>query len=207
MVVFDWNGTVVLDADRAWESLNAALREQHVAEVPRSAFTTEFRLPMADMFRRLGVAGSEVAVADATWNRRMTTSETTLRPGAVEAIEALHGDGVWLGVVSAAAAAALAHDRSTLGVPDRWGTVLAPAEDKTTVLRALRHHADVAYYVGDTAYDMRCAAASGYVPVGVGDGYAPDEALWEAGATHVLRDLRDLVTLVRGSGSARERAA
>ena len=53
---------------------------------------------------------------------------------------------------------------------------------------------DACWYVGDSTWDMRAAAAAGMVPIGVLAGAAVDEAaLHDAGALVVLPTLRDLV--------------
>lgn len=199
MVVFDWNGTIVLDADRARKSLNGVLARRGIEPVAEAAFPTRFRLPMADMFAELGVPAGSHAGAEAEWNARMATSVTRLRQGVPETLALLASDGVWLAVVSAASAEAVSHDRNSLEVPEVWSAVLAPAEDKVTILRALRHHADEAVYVGDTAYDMRCAIAAGYIPIGVSGGYGSVVALREAGAAKIINDLTDLTGMVQRS--------
>lgn len=196
MVIFDWNGTVVLDADRAATALNDVLTGRGIAPVPESEFSTTFRLPMAQMFTDLGIDDAGVTEAEAEWNTRMATTMTRLRSGVREALIQLADEDVWLGIVSAAAAEAVTHDLTSLDVPPVWDAVLAPAADKVTVLRALRHHADTAVYVGDTAYDMQCAIEAGYQPVGVRGGYSSDTVLERAGATMLINDLIELVSLV-----------
>ena len=198
MVLFDWNGTIVLDADRARNALNGVLAGHGIEPVTEAAFPASFRLPMADMFAELGVPTNSHMAAEDEWNTRMATTVTRLRQGVSDTLAQLAADGVWLGIVSAASAEAVSHDRNSLEVPDVWSVVLAPAQDKVTILRALRHHADKAVYVGDTAYDMRCAIAAGYIPIGVSGGYGSVEALREAGAAEIIDDLTELTDAVRG---------
>ncbi|MGG7507127.1 HAD family hydrolase [Plantibacter sp. YIM 135249] len=198
MVLFDWNGTVVIDDERARASLNAALVRRGLASVDRESFATVFRLPMAEMFTDLGVQAGELNAAEAEWNEAMASEDAVLRDGALDTLQVLHGAGVWLGVVSAAAAPAVDHDRLSLAVPEVWRLVESSVSDKVRVLAANRGERERAVYVGDTAYDMRSAVAAGYLAVGVTGGYGSAEALLAAGAQHLIADLADLVPLVLG---------
>jgi phosphoglycolate phosphatase len=196
MVLFDWNGTVVLDGDRARDALNAVLGRRGLGLLDEVQFANRFRLPMGEMFEELGVATGALLTAEAEWNAHMASETTRLRAGAVDALDRLAADGAWLGVVSAAALEAVDFDRASLGVPEVWRSVEAPVVDKVAALAAHRHERERAFYVGDTAYDMRSAIEAGYVPIGVAGGYAPVDVLHAAGARHVIEDLGELLALV-----------
>ncbi|MFE4500904.1 HAD family hydrolase [Rhodococcus sp. NPDC056743] len=195
MVLFDWNGTVVCDADRARDALNDVLASYGAQPVSEDEFPTTFRLPMAEMFEGLGLPPERGPDAESRWNTAMTRRTTTLRPGTRSALLTLAGSGTWLGVVSAASADAVAYDINTLNVPTLWDMVVAPAADKTSVLQSLRHHGNRAFYVGDTAYDMACATEAGYIPIGVRGGYAGEATLRAAGA-HTIIDTLDELTAI-----------
>lgn len=196
MVLFDWNGTVVLDGDRARDALNGVLERRGLDGLSVPQFAARFRLPMGEMFADLGVDMGSLVVAEAEWNAHMSTEVTRLRAATVAALHALAGGGAWLGIVSAAAREAVDFDRSSLGVPEVWRSVQAPIVDKESVLREHRGRRERAFYVGDTAYDMRSAIAAGYVAVGVAGGYAPVDVLHEAGAQYVIEGLDELLELV-----------
>ncbi|MDF2442710.1 MAG: phosphoglycolate phosphatase [Subtercola sp.] len=196
MVLFDWNGTIVLDADRAQDALNRVLAKRGLPVLDAAAFSARFTLPMATMFVGLGVPGPEVSDAEREWNRAMASTPTTLRDGADSALRTLSDAGVLLGVISAASAEAVDFDRAGLGVPDVFTSVEAPVTDKLGRLLTHRPSREAAFYVGDTAYDMRSALAAGFVPVGVSGGYAADPVLWEAGAAHVIHSLAELPALL-----------
>lgn len=188
-VLFDWNGTVVLDAERARSSLNQVLIRRELAHLDRAAFRREFHLPMADMFRRLGVR--ETSSAEDEWNDAMMSSGADARDG-VATLRELHAAGIRLGVVSAASDGAVHADMIALGLEEIWGSIDAPAVDKLAVLRSRRGYEADAFYVGDTVYDMECALAAGFTPIGVDGGYTDTDALRFAGAEFIVSSFAEL---------------
>lgn len=195
-VLFDWNGTVVLDRERARDALNQVLTARGLDDLDDTGFGREFRLPMADMFQRLGV--TDVEAGEIAWNEAMAAGAADARDG-VTTLWALREAGVRLGVVSAAFDLSVRADIASLEMDGLWDSVDAPAADKLAVLRARRGDEDVVVYVGDTAYDMQCAAAVGYLPVAVSGGYSDVEVLRAAGAARVIDSFAELETLVQAS--------
>lgn len=195
LVLFDWNGTVVLDSERARSALNDVLTARDLTPLDAAGFGREFHLPMAQMFHRLGA--TDTVDAEAEWNAAMAATTAPMRDGR-DVLPALRDRGVRLGIVSAADAISVRADLARLELEDLWHTVDAPVRDKLAVLRHRRGGERVAVYVGDTEYDMRCAREAGYVAVAVSDGYRPVEALREAGADHVVTSLAELLPLVSG---------
>jgi phosphoglycolate phosphatase len=193
LILFDWNGTVVLDTERARNALNGVLTARDLAPLDLVGFGREFHLPMAQMFRRLGAI--DAVDAEAEWNAAMVAIQAPMRDGG-DVLPALRDLGVRLGVVSAADATSVRADLKRLQLEDLWHTVDTSVHDKLTVLRQRRGVEEVALYVGDTEYDMRCAREAGYVAVAVSDGYRPVGALRDAGANHVVASLAELLPLV-----------
>ena len=117
----------------------------------------------------------------------MGVSATTLLPGAVEAVAAVHAHGGRVVVVSAkiqsAVEAVLEH--VGLDADEAIGDLYAEAKGD-----ALRAQGAVAH-VGDHPADMIGAATAGVLGVGVMTGWHDATVLRAAGADHVLADLRD----------------
>lgn len=117
----------------------------------------------------------------------MGVSATTLLPGAVEAVAAVHAHGGRVVVVSAkiqsAVEAVLEH--VGLDADEAIGDLYAEAKGD-----ALRAQGAVAH-VGDHPADMIGAATAGVLGVGVMTGWHDAAVLRAAGADHVLADLRD----------------
>jgi len=199
LVLFDWNGTIVMDRDRAWTALNGVLEPRGLPPVGFGEFGSTFQLPMSVMFTGLGVPAAESGLAEAEWNAGIAAREAPARRGAVEVLDALDAGGAALGIVSAADRHPVMTDATRLGLASRFSTIDTSATDKERVLRARRGDSAHAFYVGDTVYDIRCAVRAGYVAVGVDAGYAPVDDLRQAGADAVVDDLRELLDLVDGA--------
>ncbi|GGH45623.1 HAD family hydrolase [Microbacterium album] len=195
LVLFDWNGTVVLDHDRARGALNSVLEPRGLGRLDPAAFGERFHLPFDDMFRALGVAPADLARAEAEWNEAMIGGSAAARPGARESLAALAAGGAHVGVVSAASHASVAADAARFGLRELLASVHTSTSDKLAILRAHRPLRRRAVYVGDTEYDMRCARQAGFQPVGVAGGYAGPERLRDAGAAWIVSDLRELLEL------------
>ncbi len=198
MLLFDWNGTIVIDSDHARAALTTVLARRGLRTLGEAEFALRFRLPLGELLERLGVEPSDVPAAEQEWTRALAESRTQLRGGAAECLRALAGAGAWLGVVSGASPSAVRFDQRALQVPSVWNSVDTGVADTLELL--LRHRAvrDRAFFVGDDPDDLRCASAAGYLPVGVTDAPADAPALRAAGALHVIGALDELTGIVTG---------
>jgi phosphoglycolate phosphatase len=201
MVVFAWNGTIVVDADRARAALNLVLGRRGLPLLGEAEFAARFRLPLAELFERLGLDEADGHTAEQEWAAELAEVRAHLRDGAVECLGALRGGGAWLGVMSSASPAAVRFDQRSLSVPAVWNSIDASVSDTYSMLLRHRPTRPVAYFVGDAPDDIRSASAAGYTPVGVAGAVVPDahpdcDALRSAGATHVIRSLDELIAIV-----------
>ncbi len=203
MVLFDWNGTIVLDSDRARRSLNQVLSVRGLDSVNGDDFPVRFKLPMDEMFFELGIPVEELTAAEVEWNDAMASVPSELRVGAIPALTRLHRSGVWLGIVSAAAENAVSFDLRSLEVPPVWSSVATAVANKPAELERRRATRGRAYYVGDTVYDMVSARATGYIPIAVVGGYGSRSALEAAGAQHLVHDLREIEQILAEAGAIR----
>jgi len=205
MVLFDWNGTIVVDADHARAALNLVLGRRGLPVLGETEFSIRFRLPFSELLGRLGIDAADRHDAEEEWNAELATMRTRLRPGAAECLGSLAEHGAWLGVLSASSASAVRFDQRSLAVPPVFHVVDASVDDKFEALLRHRPTRTRAYYVGDSADDMRCASAADYIAIGVSAETAPsaetaDEAmrvLRAAGAAHVISSLEELVGLMQ----------
>lgn len=195
-ILFDWNGTIVLDADRARLALNSVLAARALPQLDADQFGERFRLPMRELFRELDVTEPQLAAAESEWNRGMLGGDTAGRPGLADNLLELRRRGARLGIISAASTDTITADLDRLGLPDVWDCVRGGVTDKVEVLREERGGRSRAVYVGDTVYDMISAATAGYRPVGVSDGYTATVQLRLAGAEAIIAEVHELDALL-----------
>lgn len=192
-IVFDWNGTVLDDAERTLGALNAVLANLGRDQLDDAAFRRAFGLPLEAMLADLGLADGEIDPAVAAWYDGIEARDAPLSPGAGETIRALWERGAPAGIISAASTASVERDATRLGIRDNLAFLHAAAASKETALRAAMAPGQPLVYVGDSEYDMTEALAANAIPVGYSGGYRPAEALLAAGAIAVVSDLRALL--------------
>ncbi|MDI2130118.1 HAD family hydrolase [Yinghuangia seranimata] len=175
LVLFDWNGTLVADTDRAVRATNAVLAHRGLPRLSATAFRSSWKLPLSAFLGGLGVADADAA--ERHWNRALATEPAPLRPDAHPTLDTLRARGARVGVVSAAGAQAVTDDIRHTGLDGRFDVVLAGVPAKTSALLSQRPTRARAYYVGDTEYDIHCARAAGYLAVAITGGYRPADAL------------------------------
>ncbi len=193
-IVFDWNGTILDDAERTLAALNAVLADLDRDQLDDPAFRRAFGLPLETMLADLGLLRDEIDPAVAAWYEGIETREAPLSPGAAETINALWERGRPAGIISAASATSVERDASRLGIRDKLAFLRPEAASKEAALRDVIAADRSLVYVGDSEYDMTEAIAAGAIPVGYAGGYRPAEALLAAGAIAVVGDLRALLS-------------
>ena len=192
-IVFDWNGTILDDAERTLAALNAVLADLGRDQLDDPAFRRAFGLPLEAMLADLGLSSAEIDPAVTAWYAGIEAREAPLSPGAAETLHALWERGRPAGIISAASTTSVERDATRLGIRDKLA-FLRPAEaSKETALREVKVSGRSLIYVGDSEYDMTEAIAAGVIPIGYAGGYRPVEALLAAGAIAVVGDLRALL--------------
>ena len=193
-IVFDWNGTILDDAERTRVALNAVLVELGRDQLDDASFRRAFGLPLEAMLADLGLASEEIDPAVAAWYQGIEEREAPLSPGAADTILALWDRGMPAGIISAATVTSVERDATRLGIRNKITFLNAGATSKESALRTAMTSGQPLLYVGDSEYDMAEALAAGAIPVGYSGGYRPTEALLSAGALAVVSDLRALLT-------------
>jgi phosphoglycolate phosphatase-like HAD superfamily hydrolase len=191
--VFDWNGTIVDDAERTLVALNATLADLGMSPLDDDAFRHAFCLPMEGFLRDIGVSASRVTSVLIDWQRGIEEREAPLASGVVETLRALSEQGRPAGVISAGFTAGVERDAARLGIRQWLVFLHGSVRSKSTVLRKVMQPGQTLIYIGDTEYDMREAVIAGAVPVGFAGGYRPTETLIAAGAIATIEDFRVLL--------------
>ena len=192
-IVFDWNGTILDDAERTLAALNAVLVDLGREQLDDQTFRRAFGLPLEAMLADLGLPSNEIDPAVSAWYEGIEAREAPLSPGAAETIETLWMRGKPAGIISAATTSSVERDAYRLGIRDKLDFLRPAAVSKEAALREVIVPDRPLIYVGDSEYDMTEAIAAGAIPVGYAGGYRPAAALLAAGAIAVVSDLRALL--------------
>lgn len=188
-IIFDWNGTVVDDVDRALTATNYVLQRYRGTQLDPLMFGDRFKLPLATFFRELGIGEADLVEAHRLWNDRLALDSTRLQPGVEGFLRAAGQHGITVGVVSAATEAAVRADAESLGIDRYLAFIEGSVHDKVaTLTEIVSGMSGKTIYVGDTEYDMAAAEAAGAIGIGFGRGYRPRSALIETSAVAVIDD-------------------
>ena len=199
IVLFDWNGTLLDDMERARMASNR-VRQQWagLGELTLQEFREAWCLPLSDHVKRLGVPDDRNTEATRDWSTHLETIAAPLAPGLPETLDALRDAGIAVAVVSSAGEAAVLGDIEAHGLAQRFDDIHAGVLLKQT---AISRYVDSAaagavWYVGDTMFDMVQARAAGSVAIGYTAGYDGADALNDGGADHLIDRLEDLIALI-----------
>ena len=193
LVLFDWNGTVMDDLQRATDATNHAVAPFGLAPLTTEEFQRGFTLPLREWVTELGIPADHAPTVIERWNRAME-APAPARASAHAALTALRGRGVTTGIVTAAGPESVRHDLRATGLDGLFDLVQTSVEDKAACLVALRPHAGRAIYVGDTAYDIASARAAGFTAVSIGGGYQHVSVLTAARPHRHVDDLAEVLS-------------
>lgn len=194
-VLFDWNGTVVDDRTRAWESVNAVLADADLRLLSESEWAEAWCLPLTDHMVRIGIDPSRAEAAVVQWNAEVARREAPLSRGARLLLEGLVQRQVHISVVTAASPVALAGDLDMHELSETFASIHTDTVDKAAVIAAAGANREAVIYVGDSELDMAHGKAAGAFTVGFTGGYCTAGQLAAAGADLLVDDLADVLEL------------
>lgn len=200
LVAFDWNGTAMLDVERATEAVNTVLDEHQLKPLTAAEFQNSFILPMSEWLADLGVQTEDLTAAEARWNEGMR-SPAHVREELPATLAALHAKGIRTAVVTAAELESIHFDLEQAGLKEVFTDIRASVADKEEELKKFRAQSARVLYVGDTAYDVECANASFCTSVGITGGYQKAESLDAAQADFIIEDLTEVLDIVASSSA------
>lgn len=203
LVVFDCDGTLVDSAHLIIEAMSRAWRAHGLSTLPSDhAVRSVVGLNLVEAIARLLPEGGpsdherlaehyKAAFFDI---RTRPDHDEPLYPGAREAIEALTGASVLLGVATGKSRRGLEATLGRHGLLDRFATLKTaddgPGKPAPAILVDAMAELGVeprdTVMVGDTVYDVKMAINAGVTPLGVAWGYHESAALTAAGARSVV---------------------
>ena len=200
-VIWDWNGTLLDDADLSISVVNEILRRRQLRELNRQRYADTFDFPVREYYVRLGIPADEFPVEGgrfiAEYDRRV--EEAPLREGALELLRDLGARGIECSVLSAARTESIEAVLESRQLRELFSEVVGLdnqyAEGKVAAGRAWleRRGLDVssAVMVGDTTHDYEVAAAIGVRCILLESGHQCRAKLLSTGC-EVLSQLSDL---------------
>jgi phosphoglycolate phosphatase len=187
-ILFDWDNTLVDSWATIHEALNFLMRRMALPEWSLADTKARVRLSLRESFP-LHFGDRWEAARDIYLDRfrEIHLDHLTPLPGRAAMLQAIAGQGIYLGVVSNKTGEVLRREVAHLGWSGMFGSVVGagdapldkPAREPVHLALAPSGVAagEEVWFVGDTAVDMECARKSGCVGVLLGEAEASDEFL------------------------------
>ncbi len=213
-VLFDLDGTLV-DSLPTIASAMAQAARMHGLEADAQQIVPLIGAPMNILVEELFGVSSDVANAVNEDYLRLYHSihlpETPSHAGATELLDALAGAGMRLAIVTNKRDEGARLMTQLMGWIDRFdvihgrdsGASKPDPEAALGVLRKLQVSPSAAAFVGDTEFDMNCGRDAGLAAVIGIVGSRDEDRLRAEGATHVVRTLGEVATVLLGAGVSR----
>lgn len=212
-VLFDLDGTIIDTNELIIESFLHALK----GIVPESFGRTHIIPSMGQpLTMQLQQFSGWQNVDDLTrlyreYNHLRHDEMVSLFPSVAEVIRALHEADIKIGIVTTKMRASSIRALELLGVYKYVDTLVAlddvqhakpDPEPVAKAIAALKVDAAATFMVGDSSVDMKSAIAAGAIPVGVAWSLKGADLLFESGATCMLHEMNELLTLcgIAGGG-------
>lgn len=203
-VIWDWNGTLLDDAELCVEVMNGVLSRRQLAPLTAETYAAAFRFPVREYYRELGfdferetfeIIGTEFIAGYSAGEARCG-----LREDARSTLEGVESLGLRQSVLSASQQARLEHQVRRLDVHAHFEALVGLddhyAAGKIDVGQKWMKQSDVdplrALLVGDTDHDVEVARALGVQCVLVPSGHQSTARLARTGA-EVLPSLAALL--------------
>lgn len=193
-ILFDWDNTLVDTWPTIHDALNHTLRAMGQPEWPIEQVRAQVKQSMRDSFPRLfGQAWEEAAELYQSRFRAIHLERLQPLPDAQAMLKALHGTGVYMGIVSNKKGENLRKEVAHLGWHDYLDATIGaqdaphdkphPAPAQLALAKAPAHLPEEVWFVGDTSIDLECAHAIGATTVLYGHDM-PIDGMFEGFAVH-----------------------
>jgi HAD superfamily hydrolase (TIGR01549 family) len=170
-IIFDVDGTLIDTEKALLRSLQDTLFELKGQKPDLADLKFSFGIPGEDTFKQMDI--SNIKEASQIWYNHFIKdhhSSVGLFPGIETLIKDLHSKGYQLGIVTSRNRFEFRNDFPRFGVSEYFGTVVCADDSEHSkphpgpmlkYLETAGIESSEALYIGDTAYDMQCAAGAG----------------------------------------------
>ncbi len=172
-IVWDWNGTIIDDAQLCVDIMNQLLREHNLPEIGLKTYRNIFVFPVKEYYRRAGFDFKKISFEQVgqrfidIYNQRR--AEINLQPGAIELLASLEKAGKQQVLISARRVESLRQDVERFGLTKYFVQIIGLDDDmahgKEHLAKAFfeqnRIEPAKALFIGDTEHDLDIAQSLG----------------------------------------------
>ena len=202
-VIWDWNGTLLDDAQACVDAINLLLARRKMPTISRDQYLAVFDFPIRDYYLKVGFDFARDdwdALTEEYHAIYADLSRTSpLRPHARRILDGLRGRGCGLSILSACESVMLKRMMEERGILDRFAHVYGrddfQAHSKVDLGRTLLADTGItpesALLVGDTTHDFEVAQALGVRCLLMTGGHQSEARLRRCGCpvVHTLREV------------------
>lgn len=192
MILWDWNGTLLDDAQYCVNVMNPLLLEYHLPPFNSiEEYRKVFSFPVVDYYRRLGFPEKDVEICGRIWMDRYIANEKTipLRDGAFQTLQNMRGMGEKQMLLSASKVDLLEEQTRERGIRGLLDGILGLdniwAASKVAIALNYLHSSNTppeeCCMIGDTLHDAEVAQAIGCPCVLLTGGHQTKEKLQGVG--------------------------
>ncbi|MGY4473318.1 HAD family hydrolase [Bradyrhizobium sp. USDA 3364] len=214
-IIFDWNGTLLDDANAVLQTINAILSRFGRAAVDMHKLREKFELPPSVLFRNLGMSKDEIEVVQSNDNAifhdtyEFLARNAALRKGARNVLLAADQRAIQTVIVSNHIVGPIRTQLRRLGIKTHVTDILA-FESRATQFMSMSKQERLRLYmqandlspertviVGDMPVETEIARNLGLINVSIVGGYVSEGRLRAAGPDYMIYDHHELLPILR----------
>ncbi|WP_027584311.1 HAD hydrolase-like protein [Bradyrhizobium sp. Ai1a-2] len=215
-LVFDWNGTLLDDADAVLQTTNAILGRFGRTSIDMQTFQEQCEVPFSVLYRKLGMSEGEVAIVDSDDGAifhdtyEPLAGEADLREGARDILETARQHAVSTIILSNHIVDPLRSQMRRLGIDDCVNEVLA-FESRATQYKSMSKGERLRLYmqannltpewtfiIGDMPVETDIGRDLGLISISITGGFVSESRLQAAQPDYIIHDHHELLPILQG---------
>lgn len=214
LVVFDWNGVLIADAQADADAVSHVLERFGRKPISLKQFREIFEIPARNMYLRAGLSGDEL---DREWKRASDLfheyyepriARVRTRHGARQLLEWLEKHGIECVILSNHTTEGIEFQLQRLKIGSFFSTILAndtynamksqnKIEKLTAFLKARSFGHKSVLIIGDSPEETKVGKQLGLHTVAITGGYVSTRRLREAEPDHLIHKLPDMIDIIK----------
>ncbi|MCC8966721.1 HAD family hydrolase [Bradyrhizobium sp. Pear76] len=217
-LVFDWNGTLLDDANALLQTTNIILERFGRPTIDLDTFRDHCDVPLSILFRNVGMSEAEVAAVDYDGGAifhdtyEPLADKADLRVGARTMLELVRQEATSSIIVSNHIVAPLVAQLRRLGIDRYFNDVLAfesratqyKTMSKGERLRRYMEQNDInpesTFIIGDMPVETNIARSLGLISISITGGFVSEARLRAAKPDHIIHNYHELLPIVQAHG-------